>query len=93
MHPKSGILALHGVLPMMYEGRVGAEHLRLRWNRNGREFQLSHTGGRHNRLGEFWELTRGDNIQHYDQITWEEIPDEIMDSLSMDLIEKFLETF
>lgn len=94
MHHKAGILALHGVLPMVFAGQdvERGMHFRLRWDREQGEPQLMLYHVDETEIDVQWTVKCAAARCNYTLITWEEIPDEIMDTLSMELIEEFLKT-
>lgn len=99
MHPKAGILALHGARPMIYIGTWGETleyNYRIQRPVYSRDQSLNKQLQRSVSLLDgttVWAMLIGAPAISYRNITWEDIPDELMDDLPMDLIEIFVSTF
>lgn len=88
MHPKSVLLALHGL--GLYLPDSGVDFWRIKRQRYDEELQLAYLY--RGFPGVEWRIVQAGPVANYKEQSWDTIPDAVMDELPQKLIEKFLET-
>ena len=88
MHPKSVLLALHGL--GLYLPGSSVDFWRIKRQRYDEELQLAYLY--RSQPGAEWIMALAGDVMDYKEQSWDTIPDAVMDELPQKLIEKFLET-
>ena len=82
MHPKAAYCALVGLQPMRCKSAAYHEP-RIRFHHTDMENQLRYYDSKVVQ----WHIEKAGTLDNYTPTTWEEIPDEILDKLSIEKID------